>query len=178
MFSCDLCGRDVVQLLGRVGDACSVGAVWGAVLFLCCGAFSQRSDINKLGFISGAAQRSDADVLGALIIWEIRGCKDPWSSGTAPIGWSSGSSAVGLGCGWCCAEPGVGLGDPWGSLPTQNVLWFCVKCLSLTWREKGHNWLHSCLSASQIAHDWGLGERQSWQQPGPFWMSWDAWWWC
>lgn len=96
----------------------------------------------------------------------------------APIGWSSRSSAVGLGCGWCCAEPGVGLGDPWGLLPTQNVLWFCVKCLSLTWREKGHNWLHSCLLASQIVHDWGLGERQSWQQPGPFWMSWDAWWWC
>lgn len=22
-------------------------------------------------------------------------------------------------------EPGVGLHDPWGSLPTRNILWFC-----------------------------------------------------
>ena len=24
-----------------------------------------------------------------------------------------------------CVEPGVGLNDPYGSLPTQDSLWFC-----------------------------------------------------
>ena len=26
--------------------------------------------------------------------------------------------------GWSCVEPGVGLDDPYGSIPTQDILWF------------------------------------------------------
>ena len=29
---------------------------------------------------------------------------------------------LGLDLGWCCVDPGVGLSDPCGSLPTQNIL--------------------------------------------------------
>lgn len=32
----------------------------------------------------------------------------------------------GLTFGWCCVEPRAGLDDPYGSLPTWNILWFCM----------------------------------------------------
>ena len=32
------------------------------------------------------------------------------------------SQTQGLVLGWFCEEPGVGLSDPWGSLPSQDIL--------------------------------------------------------
>ena len=36
-------------------------------------------------------------------------------------------SDIGFDLGWCCVEPGVGLHDPCGSLPTWGILWVCEK---------------------------------------------------
>ena len=35
------------------------------------------------------------------------------------------AQTLGLNVGWCCVEPGVGLSDPYGSLPTWGILCFC-----------------------------------------------------
>lgn len=39
--------------------------------------------------------------------------------------------------GCSCAEPGVGLDGPCGSLPTQDVLWFCEKEICYAWARTG-----------------------------------------
>lgn len=43
-------------------------------------------------------------------------------SGHGPKCWSSVLSNTGFEFGWSCVEPRVGLNDPCGSLPTQDIL--------------------------------------------------------
>lgn len=53
-----------------------------------------------------------------------------WAQHSSPGQWEwphTGSvgtqlSAIGFGFGWCCVQPGVGLGDLCGSLPTRGGL--------------------------------------------------------
>lgn len=35
--------------------------------------------------------------------------------------------------GWCCVGPGAGHNDPWGSLPTQLILWLYTINLQVSW---------------------------------------------
>jgi len=55
------------------------------------------------------------------------GCPGQWAQPqTAGVQWAFGhcSQIQGLDLRWCCVEPGVGLSDPCGSFPTQDILWF------------------------------------------------------
>lgn len=55
-------------------------------------------------------------------LWAWNGLQGSGHSSELPELREHWLSDVEIGFGWCCVEPGVGLGDPCGSLPT---LWFC-----------------------------------------------------
>lgn len=59
--------------------------------------------------------------------------------------------------GWSCVEPGVGLGDPYGSLPTRDILRFddSIKLLSKTKNHQGwaiRNSNHSTKPSHRLLH--------------------------
>ena len=105
-----------------------------------------------------------------VLVWALQS-KEGYKDGEGSRGqeaWGRYSQTQGLNFGWTCAEPRVEHGDPCGSLPIQDVLWFSDSMIwilsksvvvSLDARDNSKHWSvfeFTCLSGTWLgSHDMG-----------------------